>query len=70
MNVNVLKGKIVERGFTVESFCAAAGFNRSTFDRKVSGKNEFDLGEVRRIVQILHLNHEEMRSIFFADDVT
>lgn len=69
MNVNALKGKIVERGFTIESFCAEAGFVRSTFDRKLNGKSEFDLAEIRRMVQILHLDYDETRNIFFADDV-
>jgi hypothetical protein len=67
MNVNALKGKIVERGFTIESFCAAAGFVRSTFDRKLNGQSVFDLGEIWKIINVLHLTFEETRIIFFAE---
>jgi len=69
MDVNILKGKIVERCGTIQEFCDRAVFNRSTFDRKMNGKSEFTMEEVRRIVNVLSLSEEETRNIFFADVV-
>lgn len=67
MRENLLRAKIVERGFTVESFCVAAGFNRSTFDRKLTGQNEFTRAEIEKIIIVLCLTDEEVRRIFFPN---
>ena len=69
MNANMLRGKIVAKGYTIERFCEEAGFNRATFDRKLSGKYEFDRAEIRRIITVLELTDEEVRAIFFAEEV-
>ena len=69
MNVNELKGKITARGLTIQAFCDQFGFVRSTFDRKMRGEVEFDRAEIEKIVSILHLNDDEMRTIFFEDIV-
>ena len=67
MRENLLRAKIVEKGFTVESFCSAAGFNRSTFDRKLTGQNEFTRAEIEKIIVVLCLSDEEIRKIFFPN---
>ena len=67
---NLLRAKIVEKGFTVESFCVAAGFNRSTFDRKLTGQNEFTRAEIEKIIVVLCLSDEEVRRIFFPNTVS
>lgn len=67
MNANELKGRIVAAGYTIESFCVKAGFTRSTFDRKMSGASKFDQAEICRIVSVLGLSMEDVRTIFFAD---
>lgn len=69
MNGNELKAKIISRGMTVESFCKEAGFARSTFDRKLRGKYEFDRAEIERIKLVLNLSDEELRTIFFNSEV-
>ena len=70
MNASKLRGKITEAGMTVGEFCEKAGFNRSTFDRKIHGKSQFTLGEIRRIITILELSDADARNIFFAEEVT
>ena len=70
MNANELKGKIVANGMNVGSFCERFDFNRSTFDRKLSGSSEFNRNEIERIVHALSLSPEDIRNIFFADQVT
>ena len=69
MKRNVLRGKIVETFGTVQEFCDRSGFNRSTFDRKMSGESDFTIGDVRKIVGALRLTEQEMCNIFFADEV-
>lgn len=70
MNTNLLKAKIVEHGMNVESFCNKADFVRCTFDRKMTGKSDFTREEIARISHELDLSADEMRNIFFAEDVT
>ena len=69
MKANVLRGKIVEKEMTIGQFCEAAGFARTTFDRKLNGRSEFDREEIVRIISVLQLTDEETRNIFFADGV-
>lgn len=70
MNTNELKGKIVANGMNVGSFCERFSFNRSTFDRKLNGASEFNRNEIERIVHALDLSPEDIRNIFFTDQVT
>ena len=69
MNTAVLKGKIIAKGFTIDSFCKAVGIVRVTFDRRMSGKSEFDRSEMCRIIQALDLNMDDVHDIFFAKEV-
>ena len=69
MNESMLRGKIVACGMTIGKFCEKAKFTRSTFDRKISGKSEFDRDEIVRIRDVLNLTDEELKSIFFAKKV-
>ena len=65
MNENALRGKIVECGFSIDSFCKEIGFVRSTFDRKLSGQNQFLRDEIERIIIVLNLSDDDIRRIFF-----
>lgn len=70
MDANALKGKIVAKGMNVATFCECCKFNRSTFDRKLHGLSEFNRNEIERMVYVLDLPPEELRNIFFTDQVT
>ena len=69
MNADKIRGKIAEKRMSVSEFCKAAGFNRATFDRKMSGSSEFTRGEIERITSVLNLTDEEMCTIFFENVV-
>lgn len=69
-NMQLLKGKIVERQTTQEAVADAVGIDRSTFYRKLKtdGMN-FSIAEAHKIVAAIPLTKEEAIAIFFADSV-
>ena len=69
MNKNLLRAKIVEKGFTIDKFCTACGFVRSTFDRRMAGISPFNIEEVEAMSIILELTDDELTAIFFPNYV-
>jgi len=59
-----LEYEIKSNGLTEEEFCKKVGISRSALFRKKSGKTEFTLGEIKKIMDVLHL--ETANDIFFA----
>ncbi|WP_442855568.1 helix-turn-helix domain-containing protein [Clostridium sp. Marseille-P2415] len=67
MNIQMLKGKIMESGITQEAMADAIGMSRCTFYRKMKRKgNTFTVEEMNNIVKTIHLSKEEAVSIFFS----
>lgn len=70
VNVNKLRGKIVENGLSVEEIADKIGIDRSTFYRRLnSGGENFLIKEVDAIAKILNLTSNEAATIFFAQYV-
>lgn len=70
MNINKLKGKIVENGINVEKLASLIGIDRSTFYRKLNNQGEtFTVREVNLICKHLKLSKDEAMEIFFANYV-
>lgn len=70
MNINKLKGKIVERGMNVETLASLIGIDRSTFYRRLNNRGEtFTVKEVNLIREHLKLSKEEAMEIFFTNNV-
>lgn len=70
MNVNRLKGKIVEMGLSIPEVAEKLEIDRSTFYRKLNSKGEtLTIGEAQRLVSILELSPHEATAIFFNQDV-
>ena len=70
MNVNMLKGKIVEKGLNVDAVAGMIDVDRSTLYRKINGVGDkLTIGEANLIVKGLHLTKEEAMSIFFSQCV-
>lgn len=70
VNVNKLKGKIVENGLTVEKLADMIEMERSTLYRKLAKKGEtFTIKEANLIAKALKLTVDEANSIFFASVV-
>ena len=70
VNVQRLKGKIVENGTNVQTLAKNIGVDSATFYRKLREEGEtFTVGEAHRISDALSLSKEDCTSIFFADSV-
>lgn len=68
LDVNKLKGKLIEKGYTVERISLELGINSSTFYRKLKN-DSFAINEADKIVSILSLTGKEASSIFFSQFV-
>lgn len=71
MNMNKLKGKIVENGMTMQQLAHKMDVNPGTLYRKISKQPEsFTTKQVYQIVMILDLNYQDTMDIFFDPDLT
>lgn len=70
VNIDKLKGKIVECRLTIESLANKIGMNPSTLYRKINnGGLPFTIGEADNIASVLNLTADEVNAIFFAQYV-
>lgn len=70
VNVNKLKGKIVERGMSIIELASKIGIDKATFYRKLNSNGEtFLIKEVDAIAKELNLTYEEVQLIFFSQYV-
>lgn len=66
ININKLKGKMVENGYSVESLAEKMGLSKSTLYRKMQDSGESMLiKDANNICSILGLSVDEAVSIFF-----
>lgn len=66
-NTNKMLGKIVENGYTRESFSAAIGMSRRAFYNKMCGKTDWTVSEMEKICDTLNIPRTDMADYFFAD---
>ena len=67
VNINKLKGKIVENGLTVEKLAQKMDLDRSTLYRKLSNDGgTLLIRDANAICKILQLTGEEATAIFFG----
>mgnify|MGYP000855214569 CR=1 FL=1 len=70
VNINKLKGKIVEKELTIEKLAEKIGLDRSTLYRKISSDGEtFSIREANLICGELGLTGREATEIFFSQYV-
>lgn len=70
VNINKLKGKIVECGLNIPELAANIGIDKATFYRKINLDGEtFTIKEADMIANQLKLSAEEVNAIFFAQYV-
>ena len=64
MNVRKLKGKMVEKGFNVETLAAKMGIDKSTLYRKLNEGENFTIGDAQKVKD--ELTDDEAKDIFFG----
>ena len=70
VNADKFKGKVVEKGMSIESLAEMMNLDRSTIYRKINNNGDsFTVKELRKIVSILNLSMDDVRSIFFENTV-
>lgn len=70
VNVNKLKGKIVENGMSVQELAELVNIDKATFYRKLNANGEtFLIREADAISKALNLTGEEVNAIFFSQYV-
>lgn len=62
-----LRGKIVERFGTIESFAQKLGATATTVGRKLSGKSEWTQAEIIKSCELLQIPLPELTAYFFTD---
>lgn len=68
VNVNKLKGKIVERGMSVETLAQSIKIDKSTLYRKLNSEGEtFTIKEANLICAVLELSGQEATAIFLVN---
>ena len=64
-NMDMLRGKMVEKRVGKEELAEKIGVDASTFYRKIKdGGVKFTVGQMHKIVEVLGLSREEATSIF------
>lgn len=66
MNINKLKGKIVENGMTKEQFAAAICMNYATLCRKLKKPEKITIAEAAKMKIALNLTEADAIEIFLA----
>lgn len=69
VNTNKLKGRIIEKGYSVATLAKAIGVDKSTFYRKLGGECPFTIQDADRIADVLQLTPDEAVAIFFSQIV-
>lgn len=66
MNVNKLKGKIVEKGMNIEALATVIGINRASLYRKLNDAEKITIGEAAKMKDALEMSNDEAYEIFLA----
>lgn len=69
MDRALLFAAIERSGIKQYKLAEALGLSRTGFALKVSGENDFKMGEISALSKVLNLNAQERDEIFFADNV-
>lgn len=66
MNINKLKGKIVEKEMSIETLATIIGINRASLYRKLNNSDKITIGEAIKMKDALNMSNDEAYEIFLA----
>jgi plasmid maintenance system antidote protein VapI len=67
VNTNLLKGKIIEKGFTFKSLASAMNLSELTLRRKINNVTSFYIEESILLKNTLNISTDEYIAIFFEE---
>ena len=68
-NTRKLKGKIVEKGYTLLSFAKAVEISPPVLRKRINGAADFRVSEIERVCAVLGIEKAEINDYFFASNV-
>ena len=68
-NVNKLRGKITENGYSIKTLAEEVGLCETSLRRKINDKSEFTLNETLKVKEKLHLTSQDYLDIFFGSQL-
>lgn len=63
-NTNLLRGRIVEKGYTQGNIAKIIGMSYQSFSRKINNKSHFTVTEITKLCNVLDITDKD--SYFFA----
>jgi len=66
MNINKLRGKIVEKGMNIESLAVEIGCDKSTLYRAIKNPEKITIGMALKIKVALDMTNQEAHEIFLV----
>lgn len=69
VNIQKLKGKIVEKYNTQSNFAKALGISSPSWTKRIRGIADFKCSEISKMIKLLDLTEEEVFLIFFSEKV-
>ena len=69
-NSTKLRGRIVEKGYTLSKFAEAINLSRVSLRKKMNGESEFKASELERICDTLEIPPSQIDSYFFTNRVS
>jgi transcriptional regulator with XRE-family HTH domain len=63
MKLNTLKGKIIEKGLTQKELAKEMKLNPKTFNSKLNGKRNLNIGEFQYLIRRLNLDNKTIGKI-------
>lgn len=65
-NINKLKGKITEKGYSIKTLASEVGLCETSLRRKINQKSEVTIEESLKIKNKLNLSNQDYIDIFFG----
>lgn len=65
LNANLLKGKMIEKGFTQTTLAIAICMSENTLSSRLNGKSDFRIGEIDKICEVLRIDDGSQKAKIF-----
>lgn len=66
---SLLRGKMAEKGITQGMLAKILGMSTSAFNMKMNNRTSFSQSQIREIVNVLDIPHDDVYKYFFAENV-